>query len=93
MTTVQHALKEYFTVRRWFLHHVLLGLLLWAVLGAAAMWLVTDRYFEKDAEAYIIQAGGDVENDLDFTSQGGEVLKAAPVVKTTTVKTTAPKTR
>ncbi len=65
MTTLQYALKDYFIVRRWFLHHVLLGLVVGLVVGATVMWFVTDRYFDNTVEATVGVGGG-----LDTAGEG-----------------------
>lgn len=87
MNALQLFFKEYFMVRRWFFHHILIGLLVWLVVWAAVMWLATDKYFDDEASATVVtNAAGDADDNLDFTSQGSQVLLESNTVQKTTIQ-------
>jgi hypothetical protein len=79
MTLAQNVLKEYFMVRRRFLHHVLLGLLIGLVAWAAVMWFVTDRYVDSTVEA-TVQTDGTYSAG-DGTEEGRVAQEEKPTLE------------
>ena len=88
MNTLQLFFKEYFMVRRWFFHHILIGLLVWLVVWAAVMWLATDKYFDDEAEASITIGEGGTDTGYPFVE-----VQTTELQKTTTSKAVPTRSR